>query len=120
MTVNIILNTHSREFNIIIYIYTQQNHNLQINHYGKCNIDYVVNVEGDTQRLVRKSLDPRICTGHPCRNWSNVPKVQCTDEDQVCYRVEILHIFIYLIDIEPCYAMLYNMFSNTKTFRILS
>ncbi|XP_072751184.1 uncharacterized protein [Anoplolepis gracilipes] len=57
-------------------------HSSEINHYGKCNIDYVVSLEGDAQRLVRKSLDPRMCTGHPYRNWSNVPKVQCTDEDQ--------------------------------------
>ncbi|XP_011707638.1 PREDICTED: uncharacterized protein LOC105462624 [Wasmannia auropunctata] len=54
----------------------------EINHYGKCDIDYVVNPEGDGQRLIRKSLDPRTCTGHPGRYWSNVPKVQCTDEDQ--------------------------------------
>ncbi|XP_050462195.1 uncharacterized protein LOC126857111 [Cataglyphis hispanica] len=57
-------------------------HSSEINHYGKCNIDYVVSLEGDTQRLIRKSLDPRTCIGHPCHNWSNVPKVQCTDEDQ--------------------------------------
>ncbi|XP_012215404.1 uncharacterized protein [Linepithema humile] len=54
----------------------------EINHYGKCDIDYVVSSEGEDQRLIRKSLDPRMCIGHPCRNWSNVPNVQCTDEDQ--------------------------------------
>ncbi|XP_011870467.1 PREDICTED: uncharacterized protein LOC105563463 isoform X2 [Vollenhovia emeryi] len=57
-------------------------HSTEVNHYGKCNIDYVVNPEGETQRLIRKSLDPRMCTGHASRNWSNVPKMQCTDEDQ--------------------------------------
>ncbi|XP_071651940.1 uncharacterized protein [Temnothorax longispinosus] len=57
-------------------------HSTEINHYGKCDIDYVVSPEGETQRLIMKSLDPRICIGHPSRNWSNVPKVQCTDEDQ--------------------------------------
>ncbi|KAL6253497.1 hypothetical protein P5V15_015343 [Pogonomyrmex californicus] len=57
-------------------------HSSEINHYGKCDIDYVVSPEGENQRLIRKSLDPRMCTGHPSRDWSNVPKVQCTDEDQ--------------------------------------
>ncbi|XP_014475055.1 PREDICTED: uncharacterized protein LOC106744646 [Dinoponera quadriceps] len=57
-------------------------HSSEINHYGKCNIDYIVSPEGENQRLIRKSLDPRICIGHPNRYWSNVPKVQCTDEDQ--------------------------------------
>ncbi|XP_011266190.1 uncharacterized protein LOC105257329 [Camponotus floridanus] len=57
-------------------------HSSEINHYGKCNIDYVVSLEWNNQRLVRKSIDPRICIGHPYRNWSNVPKIQCTNEDQ--------------------------------------
>ncbi|XP_011162482.2 uncharacterized protein LOC105197692 [Solenopsis invicta] len=57
-------------------------HSSEINHYGKCDIDYVVSPEGDNQRLIRKSLDPRMCIGHPNCYWSNVPKVQCTDEDQ--------------------------------------
>ncbi|XP_011154887.1 uncharacterized protein LOC105192439 [Harpegnathos saltator] len=57
-------------------------HSSEINHYGKCNVDYIVSPEGENQRLIRKSLDPRMCIGHPNRHWSNVPKVQCTDEDQ--------------------------------------
>ncbi|XP_032680145.1 uncharacterized protein LOC116848315 [Odontomachus brunneus] len=57
-------------------------HSSEVNHYGKCNIDYIVSSEGENQRLIRKSLDPRMCTGHSNRYWSNVPKVQCTDEDQ--------------------------------------
>ncbi|XP_029165191.1 uncharacterized protein LOC114936229 [Nylanderia fulva] len=57
-------------------------HSSEINHYGRCNIDYVVSPEGVTQRLIRKSFDPRMCTGHPSYSWSNVPKIQCTDEDQ--------------------------------------
>lgn len=84
-----------------------KNHNLQINHYGKCDIDYVVSREGDNQRLIRKSLDPRMCIGHPCRNWSNVPNVQCTDEDQVCNRLFNIPI------IYSCYII------NVDTFRIL-
>ncbi|XP_012522846.1 uncharacterized protein LOC105828849 [Monomorium pharaonis] len=57
-------------------------HSNEINHYGKCDIDYVVSPESDNQRLIRKSLDPRMCIKHPSRYWTNVPKVQCTDEDQ--------------------------------------
>ncbi|KAL0100276.1 hypothetical protein PUN28_019574 [Cardiocondyla obscurior] len=57
-------------------------HSTEINHYGKCNVDYVVSPEGKTQRLIRKSFDPRLCIGHSSHNWANVPKVQCTDEDQ--------------------------------------
>ncbi|RLU25125.1 hypothetical protein DMN91_003217 [Ooceraea biroi] len=57
-------------------------HATEINHYGQCDIDYVVSPGEENQHVIRKSLDPRMCIGHPCRNWSNVPKVQCTDEDQ--------------------------------------
>ncbi|XP_018353413.1 PREDICTED: uncharacterized protein LOC108755104 [Trachymyrmex septentrionalis] len=56
-------------------------HSSEINHYGKCDIDYIVSPEDDN-RLIRKSFDPRMCIGHPSHYWSNVPKVQCTDDDQ--------------------------------------
>ncbi|KAG5348235.1 PAXB1 protein, partial [Acromyrmex charruanus] len=56
-------------------------HSSETNHYGKCDIDYIVSPEDDS-RLIRKSFDPRMCIGHPSRYWSNVPKVQCTDDDQ--------------------------------------
>lgn len=54
-----------------------------MNHYGQCSIGYVVTNESLNEKLIRKTVDPRTCRGHPQRNWSNVPRMQCPNDDQV-------------------------------------
>jgi len=57
-----------------------------------------------------------MCMGHPCRNWSNVPKVQCTDEDQVSslifYFFKLNCILSDYALCDNCYLMLFNIFQN--------
>ncbi|XP_051171445.1 uncharacterized protein LOC127288178 isoform X1 [Leptopilina boulardi] len=54
----------------------------EVNHYGQCSIGYVVTNESLTEKLIRKTVDPRTCRGHSQRNWSNVPRMQCPNDDQ--------------------------------------
>ncbi|XP_076235711.1 uncharacterized protein LOC143180071 [Calliopsis andreniformis] len=57
-------------------------HSLERNHYGQCNIEYVINLEEENEWVIRKFLDPRTCIGHPNYAWSNVPKMLCPTNDQ--------------------------------------
>ncbi|XP_043675802.1 vitellogenin-like isoform X2 [Vespula pensylvanica] len=57
-------------------------HSMEINHYGQCNIEYVVSSENDNEKIIRKSLDPRTCIGQPFRFWTNVPRMQCPHSEQ--------------------------------------
>ncbi|XP_076676903.1 vitellogenin-5 isoform X2 [Andrena cerasifolii] len=57
-------------------------HSTEKNHYGQCNMEYVINVEGKDEWVIRKFLDPRTCIGHPNYSWSNVPKMLCPNNDQ--------------------------------------
>ncbi|XP_033211866.1 uncharacterized protein LOC117169551 isoform X2 [Belonocnema kinseyi] len=54
----------------------------EVNHYGHCSIECVVTNESSTEKLIRKTVDPRTCRGHPHRTWSNVPQMQCPNNDQ--------------------------------------
>ncbi|XP_011495960.1 PREDICTED: uncharacterized protein LOC105360685 [Ceratosolen solmsi marchali] len=57
-------------------------HSLEVNHYGQCTTEYVVTIESANKRVIRKSVDPRTCLGHPHRTWSNVPQMPCFSSDQ--------------------------------------
>ncbi|XP_043523814.1 uncharacterized protein LOC122535938 isoform X2 [Frieseomelitta varia] len=57
-------------------------HSTEKNHYGQCNIEYVVNPEQKNEWLIRKFFDPRTCIGHPHYTWSNVPNMLCPNGDQ--------------------------------------
>ncbi|XP_011307083.1 uncharacterized protein [Fopius arisanus] len=57
-------------------------HSLENNHYGKCNIEYVVAPDGDNEMVIRKFFDPRTCQGHPHRTWTNVPRLECPNRDE--------------------------------------
>ncbi|XP_033196752.1 vitellogenin-4 isoform X1 [Bombus vancouverensis nearcticus] len=57
-------------------------HSTEKNHYGQCNIEYVVNPEEENEWIIRKFFDPRACIGHPHYTWSNVPNMLCPNGDQ--------------------------------------
>ncbi|XP_012277416.2 vitellogenin-3 [Orussus abietinus] len=54
----------------------------EINHYGQCNIECVVIPITEDESVVTKSFDPRTCRGHPQKYWSNVPRMECPNNDQ--------------------------------------
>ncbi|XP_015117477.1 uncharacterized protein LOC107041422 [Diachasma alloeum] len=56
-------------------------HSLESNHYGKCNIEYVVTPDNN-KMVIRKFFDPRTCQGHPHRTWTNVPRLECPNRDE--------------------------------------
>ncbi|XP_047354225.1 uncharacterized protein LOC124950864 isoform X1 [Vespa velutina] len=57
-------------------------HSTETNHYGQCDIEYVISSENDNEKVIRKSLDPRTCIGHSFRFWTNVPRMQCPHSEQ--------------------------------------
>nr|QGV11548.1 Vg1 [Tetrastichus brontispae] len=57
-------------------------HSTEVNHYGECIIEYIVIIESDNKRILRKSVDPRTCKGHSQRAWSIVPHMPCPNADQ--------------------------------------
>ncbi|XP_046433449.1 uncharacterized protein LOC124186103 isoform X1 [Neodiprion fabricii] len=57
-------------------------HSIETNHYGECNIEYVVMPQSADEKSILKSVDPRTCKGHGIRTWSNVPDMSCPNNDQ--------------------------------------
>ncbi|XP_066593012.1 vitellogenin-5 [Prorops nasuta] len=53
-------------------------HSTEINHYGQCDVDYIVHSSGGKQ-LVHKFINPQKCIGHPRRAWTNIPRILCNN-----------------------------------------